>query len=94
MAAGLPVIASHFPLWREIIDPVGCGILVDPTDPRAIADAMIWILEHPKEAAEMGRRGREAVQSTYNWSGEEKTLLELYASFFKADASTERLSRD
>jgi glycosyltransferase involved in cell wall biosynthesis len=94
MTAGLPVIASDFPVWREIIDPAGCGILVDPLDPRAIADAMIWILEHPKEAEGMGRRGAEAVQSTYNWSAEEKTLLGLYASFFKVDEATERLSRD
>ena len=78
MAAGLPVIASDFPLWRNIINAVGCGILVDPMNPEEIAEAMCWILEHPTEAAEMGERGRKAVESKYNWTTESKKLIELY----------------
>lgn len=78
MAAGLPVIASDFPVWREIIDNAGCGLLVDPLDPLAIADAMQWLLEHPKDAAEMGRQGRAAVEEKFNWEAESKKLVALY----------------
>jgi glycosyltransferase involved in cell wall biosynthesis len=78
MAAGLPVIASDFPLWREIVEEAGCGLLVDPKDPQAIADAMQWILDHPEEAAEMGRRGRAAVEARYNWEAESAKLVSLY----------------
>ena len=46
------------------MESAGCGLLVDPMNPRAIADAMLWILEHPDEAAAMGQRGRLAVEST------------------------------
>ena len=78
MAAGLPVIASDFPLWREIVEGAGCGLLVDPQDPQAIADAMQWILDHPEEAAAMGRRGRAAVEERYNWEAESEKLVALY----------------
>ncbi len=78
MAAGLPVIASDFPLWRQIVEDARCGILVNPLEPRAIADAMRWILEHPLEAAAMGQRGRNAVEEKYNWIPEEGKLLTLY----------------
>jgi glycosyltransferase involved in cell wall biosynthesis len=78
MAAGLPVIASDFPLWREIIDEAGCGLLVDPQDPKAIAKAMDWIIRHPEQADEMGQRGRKAVEDKYNWGAEGRKLIALY----------------
>ena len=78
MAAGLPVIASDFPLWREIIDGNGCGLLVDPLNPDDIAYAMQWIIDNPIEAEDMGKRGRQAVEEKYNWELESKKLLALY----------------
>jgi glycosyltransferase involved in cell wall biosynthesis len=78
MAAGIPVIASDFPLWREIVEETGCGFLVNPLDPQAIANAMTWILDHPEEAVEMGRRGQKTVREKYNWDREAIKLLTLY----------------
>ncbi|MBW3655476.1 MAG: glycosyltransferase family 4 protein [Gemmatimonadetes bacterium] len=78
MAAGLPVVASDFPLWREIVGGAGCGLLVDPLDPAAIARALGWLLAHPAEAGEMGRRGRVAVETTYSWCAEGEVLKGLY----------------
>lgn len=78
-AAGLPVVASDFPLWRSIVDGVGGGLLVDPTDPEAIASAIAWLFTHPDEAEAMGQRGKLAVKNRLNWSCEEGKLLELYA---------------
>ena len=78
MSAGIPVIASHFPLWREIVEGNECGICVDPLDPRAIADAIDHLVEHPDLARRMGENGRRAVRERYNWTAEEQKLLELY----------------
>jgi glycosyltransferase involved in cell wall biosynthesis len=78
MCAGLPVIASDFPLWREIVEGERCGLLVDPLDPAAITKAIQWILEHPEEAEAMGRRGQKAVFDRYNWDTEAAKLIALY----------------
>lgn len=79
MEAGLPVIASDFPHWRQFITDERCGILVDPTDARAVADAILRILRNPDEAEEMGRRGQEAIRKRYNWEQEAQGMLRLYA---------------
>ena len=78
MAAGLPVVASNFPLWKEIVEGNNCGLTVNPLDPREIADAVEYLLEHPEEAEAMGRNGRKAVMEKYNWENESKKLLDLY----------------
>ena len=78
MAAGLPVIASDFPVWRAIVDGAQCGLLVDPLDEQAIASAMRWMLDHPEEAEAMGRRGRAAVEQQFNWDHEASTLIAFY----------------
>ena len=78
MAAGLPVIASHFPLWEEIIGGNRSGLTVDPLNPEAIAAAIMYLLDNPEEAEEMGKRGRKAVEEKYNWPVEEKKLLKIY----------------
>lgn len=78
MAAGLPVIASDFPLWRELVEDAGCGLVVDPYDPGAIADAMLSISAASELARKMGEQGRAAVLSRLNWEHEFGELLNAY----------------
>jgi glycosyltransferase involved in cell wall biosynthesis len=78
MSAGVPVISSNFPLWREIIEGNDCGVCVDPLDPSAIAQAIDHLVAHPEEARRKGENGRRAVLEMYNWSIEEGKLLSFY----------------
>lgn len=78
MAAGLPMIVSDFPSWREFLEDVGCALFVDPLDSKAIALAIQWLLNHPYEAEKMGRQGMEFVAKMCNWEVEATKLIDLY----------------
>jgi glycosyltransferase involved in cell wall biosynthesis len=81
MGAGIPIIASDFPLWRRIIGDAGCGYFVDPLNPKEISKAIESVLTHPEQAEEMGRRGQTAVLQHYNWDTEAEKLVTLYKHF-------------
>lgn len=78
MSAGLPVIASNFPLWEEIVEGNKCGICVDPLNVNEIADAIRWMINNPKEVKKMGENGRRAVEDKYNWEQEAIKLRRIY----------------
>lgn len=78
MSAGIPVIGSNFPLWKEIIDRKQCGICVDPMNPKAISDAINYLIEHPNKARDMGENARLAIEEEYNWEAESEKLISLY----------------
>lgn len=80
MCAGVPVIASDFPLWREIVLKHNCGLCVDPLKPEEIAKAIDYFIDNPEIAKEMGRNGFKAVQTEFNWANEEAKLLKFYES--------------
>ncbi|MFC2084430.1 glycosyltransferase family 4 protein [Bacteroidota bacterium] len=78
MSAEIPVIASNFTAWKEIIEGNKCGICVDPLSPIDIAEAICWIMTNPDEAKSMGENGRQAVVEKYNWENEWQKLRESY----------------
>lgn len=78
MSAGIPVIASNFPLWREIVEKNNCGLCVDPLKSNEIADAIDYLSSHLTEAKQMGGHGRNAVLNQFNWTIEELKLFSFY----------------
>jgi len=78
MMTGLPVIASNFPLWKEIVEGNKCGLTVDPMNPQEIAEAIEYLLERPELMKKMGENGRKAVFEKYNWERESGKLLDSY----------------
>jgi glycosyltransferase involved in cell wall biosynthesis len=80
MSSGIPVIASDFPLWRDIILGNDCGLCVDPHDPKAIAGAIDHLLNNPEAAREMGENGRRAVLEKYNWAAQATKLVNFYGA--------------
>ncbi|WP_445495606.1 glycosyltransferase family 4 protein [Photorhabdus sp. SF281] len=81
MSAGIPIIASNFPLWKSIIEKNNCGLCVDPLNPKEIAKAIDYIVNNRKIAEEMGNNGLLAVNKKYNWDIEQNKLIKFYQQF-------------
>lgn len=84
MGGGVPVIASDFPLWRQIVEDAECGILVNPMDPGDLARAIDVMHEDRSRAAAMGMNGAQAANSKYNWGVEEIKLIKFYRDLLGA----------
>lgn len=67
LAMGLPVIASDFPNYRNIILKSNAGLCIDPASPDEIANAMEKIVRDDKYRIELGNNGRILVKQFYNW---------------------------
>lgn len=57
MAAGCPLVVSDIPEHREFLDP-DVALLVDPTDPEAVAAALQHLLANRSAAQERAARAR------------------------------------
>lgn len=78
MAAGIPIICSNFPVWRELVAENGVGVCVDPDDIKSIRMAIDALSTDRNRAMEMGKRGRDLVLKRFNWEVEGRKLVEFY----------------
>lgn len=78
MICGVPIVSADLPARREFIEPSGGGVLVEPEDPKAHAEAIVWLSQHPEQRREMGARGRSWVLERFVWEQEGKVLLHFY----------------
>lgn len=65
MAEGKPVVATNGGGVPEIVEDGINGLLVPMNDASRMAQALAWLLEHPDDAACMGRRGKERVLAQF-----------------------------
>ncbi len=78
MAAGLPVVATDIPGYREVVTEGVEGLLVPPRDPEALAAALVRVLREPDLASRLGEAGRRRAR-TYDWPILVDRLETLYA---------------
>jgi glycosyltransferase involved in cell wall biosynthesis len=77
MMMKLPVVATDVGSVREMIDDGETGFIVPAEDARALADALLWILENPRACQDFGSRARERAVSRF--SAEECARVHLAA---------------
>ena len=68
MASGVPVIVPERAGSATTVREHDSGMIVPPDDATAVAVAVAALAADPVRAAQMGRRGRAAVEAHYSWS--------------------------
>lgn len=78
MACGKPIVATRVGgLPDQVIDGRN-GFLVQPKSPEAIADRVVWLIEHPIEARRMGTEGRKLAEEKFDIDRRADSILNLY----------------
>ena len=78
MAMEIPVISSELCDLPEILD--GSGWVVPADDNAALQSKIEYVLQHPEEAREMGRKARERIVTRYSWVQMEEILHDAVES--------------
>lgn len=81
MAAGVPVVASRLPALEEAVEHGHCGLLAE-NHPAEVAKAVQSLLDDPSLAREMGRRGRERVETRFLYHHLVTNTLAAYEELF------------
>ncbi|HHS98084.1 MAG TPA: glycosyltransferase WbuB [Chloroflexi bacterium] len=77
LQAGIPVIGSDLPEIARVIRTYQVGVVVDPEDPQAVADALRRLLGDPEGYARLRANALRAA-AIFTWERESAKLLDLY----------------
>ena len=86
MAAGKPVIGTAIGGISEVIREGENGLLVPAKDPKALAKAIITILQDPVMASRMGKIGRQIAEEKFSETRLLREIENLYRGLFSDKA--------
>src|SRR5688500_14621799 len=66
LAAGVPVVQPRHAAFPELIKATGGGLLCEPDDPQALAEAIEALLSDPEHARALGETGRQSVLENFS----------------------------
>ncbi len=79
MACGVPLVATTGGALPEVVGTSGeTGILVEPDDPGALAQAIGALLDDPEARARIGAAGRARVHERFTWQVTAKGTAACY----------------
>ena len=79
MAAGVPVVQPDHGAFPEIIRKTGGGILVEPENPRSLADGLLTVLRDRELRARLAVRGHAGVREHYRVEAMASRTVEIFA---------------
>jgi len=92
MAAGLPVVATRAGGIPEVIEHERSGLLVPPGDERALAAAILRLIERPELASRVAEAARQRVESRFSFDRMAGEFQELFLHELSARVAPEVLT--
>jgi glycosyltransferase involved in cell wall biosynthesis len=89
-AGGCPIVATDAGGVREAVLPEETGIIVPVRSPRALAQGILRLAEHPMEARRFAERGRQRVIEHFNPEVLTRRTLEVYRRVLANDVRPDR----
>jgi phosphatidylinositol alpha-mannosyltransferase len=80
-----PVVASDIEGYRDVVGPE-TGVLVPPSDPAALVEALVGLLEDEPRRRALGEAGRRVAEERYSWKRIAGRLVEIYDRLLGAPA--------
>jgi len=81
-----PVVATRVGGLPEVVVDGQTGLLVEPGNSDALAEAIASLLDHPQRAAQMGQAGRERAEEVFAWERYVDAYDALYQRLITASA--------
>ena len=78
MSCEIPVVASAVGGIKEIVIDGETGFLIEPSNPKIIAEKVNKILSDKNLAVKFGKNGRERVEKHFSWMSIAKQTKEMY----------------
>jgi glycosyltransferase involved in cell wall biosynthesis len=75
---GLPAVVTRVGALPDFVEPEGCGFVVPPRSPEALAGAICRALADSAALAEMGRRARHRIGRDHDWGAVARRTLAVY----------------
>jgi glycosyltransferase involved in cell wall biosynthesis len=85
LAMGKPILATCIPFHQKLFKMCECGVLVDSSDPKVLADGITTLFNKKEKLDEMGMQGREVVEKYYTWDYQAIALEKFFEIFIDRD---------
>jgi glycosyltransferase involved in cell wall biosynthesis len=85
MACQVPVVATRVGGMTEIVEDGKTGILVEPGDADALAEAILKLLSNENLRSSMGKTAQSRAVEFYSWEKVAENLWNHYKTLSNAD---------
>jgi glycosyltransferase involved in cell wall biosynthesis len=78
MSCGTPAICTEVASMPEVVNDAVTGFVVPAGQPEALCEKLVWLQQHPADAAAMGAAGRKRVLEKFTWQAVVERCLSIY----------------